>query len=268
LIQNEREITIGVDSIHATHYCADGRRFVVIAPPLFEEDARLRKVLINLSRFLCDAGYDVVRFDYYGTGFSPGRYEDVTLERARQNLDDAIEYCRGSNAGRIQSIGVRFGGYLALGALAQESLDSVVAWEPVLNPAVYIKEVLRSEVATQMLIYGEVRRDRERLIEDMRSIGQLYVEGFLISSALYDQMAAGQVIKSDRLLADSKDFAFVYWQTRREQKKWSAAGIRSHWVDGVRFGYNHIRHMAPRSDELYRQTLEELKSDAEAPGPV
>ena len=268
MIENEREITIGADSIHATHHSAKGRRFVVVAPPLFEEDARLRKVLVNLSRFLCAEGYDVVRFDYLGTGFSPGRYEDLTLERARQNLGEAIEYCRLNGGGRVQSVGVRFGGYLALEALDSASVDSVVAWEPVLNPAVYIREVLRSEVATQMLIYGQVRQDRERLIETMRSVGRLYVEGYLISSLLYDQLADGQAVDTDRLAAAAKDCAFVYWQTRREQKKWSAAGIRSLWVDGVRFGFNHIRYMAPRSDELYRQTLEELKRDAEAPGTV
>ena len=268
MIQNELEVPIGAESLYATHYRADGTRFVVVVPPLFEEDARLRKVMVNLSRYLRDAGYDVLRFDYYGTAFSPGRYEDVTLERARQNLDDAIDYCRNNGGKRILSVGVRFGGYLALEALESATLDGVVAWEPVLNPALYIREVLRSEVATQMLIYGEVRRDRDRLIEALRSEGKLHVEGYLISKALYDQLTDGKAIETERLLADSRRFAFVYWQTKREQKKWSAAGIRSHWVDGVRFGYNHIRYMAPRSDELYRQTLEELKRDAQATGTV
>jgi alpha/beta superfamily hydrolase len=165
LIENETEISVGRDSIHATHYHAGGRRFVVVAPPLFEEDARLRKVQVNLSRYLCEAGYDVLRFDYYGTGFSPGHYEDVTLERARQNLDETLEYCRVCNAEHINLIGVRFGGYLAMQALENRSVERVVAWEPVVNPAAYIKEVLRSEVATQMLIYGEVRRDRDSLID-------------------------------------------------------------------------------------------------------
>jgi alpha/beta superfamily hydrolase len=268
LIHNEQEIELGPDKIYATHYRAEGQRFIVVAPPLFEEDARLRKVLVNLSRYLCDAGYDVVRFDYYGAGFSPGRYEDVTLERTRQNLDDAVAYCRGKGADTIQSVGVRFGAYLALGALGRASLDRVVAWEPVLNPAAYIKEVLRSEVATQMLIYGEVRQDRDRLIEAMRSHGRMFVEGYLISSELYDQLAQGQVVETDRLIADSRDFSFVYWQTRREQKKWLSNGVGSYWVDGVRFGFNHIRYMAPRSDELYRQTLEELKRDEKAPGTI
>jgi len=266
LIENEREITIGRDAIHATHHRAAGKQFVVVAPPLFEEDARLRKVLVNLSRFLCDAGYDVVRFDYYGTGFSQGRYTDVTLERTRQNLDDALEYCRNNGAERIDLIGVRFGGYLALRSLENESVDKVVAWEPVMNPAAYIKEVLRSEVATQMLIYGSVQQDREQLVEAMRSSGRLYVEGYLISSDLFDQLTGGQVIKPDDTVADKNKIAFVYWQSRREHKKWSSGGVRSHWVDGVRFGYNHIRYMEPRSDSLYRQTLEELKHDDETPG--
>jgi len=266
LIKNERDITIGRDGIHATHYRADGRQFVVLAPPLFEEDARLRKVLVNLSRFLCDAGYDVLRFDYYGTGFSQGHYTDVTLERTRQNLDDALEYCQSTGAERVHLIGVRFGGYLALRSLDNKSVDRVVAWEPVMNPATYIKEVLRSEVATQMLIYGEVQQNREQLVKSMRSSGRLYVEGYLISSDLFNQLSDGQAIIPGETFADTGKIAFVYWQSRREHKKWSSGGVRSHWVDGVRFGFNHIRYMEPRSDSLYRQTLEELKRDDEASG--
>ena len=266
MIENERDITIGRDAIHATHHRGDGSRYVVVAPPLFEEDARLRKVLVNLSRFLCDAGYDVVRFDYYGTGFSQGRYTDVTLERTRQNLDDALEYCRKEGAERIDLIGVRFGGYLALQSLENGAIGKVVAWEPVLNTSAYIKEVLRSEVATQMLIYGEVRQDREQLVKAMRSEGRIYVEGYLISSDLFDQLADGSLIKPDGTVFGENKVVFIYWQSRREHKKWSSGGVRSHWVDGVRFGYNHIRVMEPRSDSLYRQTMEELKYDGETSG--
>ncbi|MGD8413055.1 MAG: hypothetical protein PVF33_02415 [Candidatus Latescibacterota bacterium] len=266
MIDNEKELTIGDDSIHATHVQGGGRRFVVIVPPLFEEDARLRKVQVNLGRFLGGAGYDVLRFDYYGTGFSPGRYEDVTFERARQNLDEAVSYCRNRGAESIQLVGIRFGGYLALRALENGPVERVVAWEPVVNPPVYIKEVLRSEVATQMLIYGEVRQDRDRLIEQMRSQGRMYVEGYLISRDLYEQLAAGQAFKPGESLLDEGRVAFLYWQSKREQKRWASAGIRSQWVDGVRFGFNHIRYMEPRSDDLYRRTLEELNQDEKAPG--
>jgi pimeloyl-ACP methyl ester carboxylesterase len=268
LIQNEREITIGGDSIHATRHTAGGRRFVVVAPPLFEEDARLRKVLVNLSRYLCNVGYDVVRFDYFGTGFSRGGYEDVSLERTRQNLLDAVEYCRGFDCGRIHLLGVRFGGYLALRALDCTGVNGVVAWEPIVDPAAYIREVLRSEVTTQMLTYGEVRQDRERLIEAVRSEGSIYVEGYQISREFYDQLAGGKVFKPGDSLAGENRVAFIHWQTRREHRRWSSRGIRCRWVDGVHFAYNHIRYMEPRSDELYRHTLEELRRVEEASSSI
>lgn len=261
MIDNEKEVAIGPDGIHATHHCATGQRFVMVAPPLFEESARLRKVLVNLSRFLCAEGVDVVRFDYYGTGFSPGRYEDVTLERTRRDLDSAVEYCRGAGAKDVHVIGVRFGGYLALQSLDHSSLARVVVWEPVVDPAAYIREVLRSEVATQMLIYGEVRRDRDRLVETIQSDGRLYVEGYCLSRDLYDQLANGPVVTPEALSSAVDKTGFFYWQTRREHKRWSTGGIRSHWVDGVRFAFNHIRHLEPRSESLYRQTLEELRRD-------
>jgi alpha/beta superfamily hydrolase len=259
MIDNELEITIGEGSIHATHHRADGRHFVAVAPPLFEESARLRKVLVNLSRFLCSHGYDVVRFDYHGTGYSPGRFEDVTLERAGKDLEHALGYCHESGAVETHVIGVRFGAYVALRALDNTLNGRVVAWEPVVDPAAYIKEVLRSEVATQMLIYGEVRRDRDRMVEIIRDEGKLYVEGYCVCRDLHDQLASGSVVTPDGLTPNSGKTSFIYWQTRREHKRWSSAGIHSHWVDGVRLAYNHIRHLEPRSDALYQCTLEELK---------
>ena len=259
MIENEKEIELGSSSIHATHHCATGERFVVVAPPLFEENARLRKVLVNLSRFLSRQGYDVVRFDYFGTGYSPGRYTDVTLERAQTNLDEAITFCRQHSSKEIWMIGVRFGGYLVLRVLPNVPDVRVVAWEPVMNPAAYIKEVLRSEIASQMLIYGEVRHDRDKLVEIIRADGRLHIEGYCISSALYDQLSGGPLLDPDVLSPDADRTALVYWQSRREHKRWSSSDITSHWVDGIRFAYNHIRYLDPQPEPLYQQTLEELR---------
>lgn len=261
MIDNEREITIGSDSIHATHHLAAGDKFVVVAPPLFEECVRLRKVLVNLSRYLSSEGYDVVRFDYYGTGYSPGRYAELTLQRAQQNLADAIEYCKSQGASGVQAIGVRFGGYVALRAIGDDSVSRLVVWEPVVDTAAYVKEVLRADVATQMLIYGKPRQDRDSLVKTIQADGHVQVEGYCIGRDLYDEFAEGPAITAESLAPVAKKSSFIYWQSRREHKRWSSAGIRSHWVDGVRFAFNHIRHLEPRSEALYRQTLEELQLD-------
>ena len=258
MIPNEQQISIGPEAIHATHHQGDGEHFVIVAPPLFEEDARLRKVVVNLGRYLCAEGCDVVRFDYYGTGYGPGHYEDVTLERAAGNLEQTIEYCAAKGAKRISVVGVRFGAYLALGAAGRSDVNRVIALEPIANPAAYIKDVLRSEVTTQMLIYDKVLKDRDRLIEDLRTEGRAFVEGFCICGDLFEQMSSAPAIKPDEL---NDKVAVVFWQTRRDHKKWAAAHEQTHWVDGIKFAFNHIRYMGPRSDALYRVTLEGLRHE-------
>lgn len=258
MIKNELEIELGSDRVHATHHRAAGERYVVVAPPLFEENARLRKVLVNLSRFLSGEGIDVVRFDYYGTGYSPGRYTDMTLERAQVNLEDALDFCRQNGGEDVRVIGVRFGGYLALGSLSRFPGLRVIAWEPVLNPAAYFKEVLRSEVASQMLIYGAVKHDREQLVEMIRSKGQHHIEGYCVSSLFVDQLGTSPRIGPDVLSADADRLALVYWQSRREHKRWASSEISSHWVDGIQVAYNHIRRLDARPQPLYQVTLEEL----------
>jgi alpha/beta superfamily hydrolase len=260
MIKNEQFVELGSNAIHATHHRATGERYVVLAPPLFEENARLRKVLVNLSRYLSGEGYDVVRFDYRGTGFSPGSYTDVTLESARRDLSEAIGYCREKGAGGIHVVGVRFGGYLALEAIDDGVVARVVAWEPVVKPEAYIKEVLRSEVASQLLIYGEVRHDRDRLVEMIGAGQDIYVEGYRICSDLYDQLSSAPELSPDTLRGHVDRMALVYWQTRREHKRWSTGGFKCHWVNGVRVAFNHIRQLEPRPEPLYRPTLQEIRN--------
>src|SRR5690348_12970665 len=78
------------DRIFATHHRAAGSTFTIIVPPLFEEHARTRKVLVNMARVLAGAGIDALRFDYPGTGFSAGSTAELTLAAAEAALKSAI----------------------------------------------------------------------------------------------------------------------------------------------------------------------------------
>src|SRR5262245_42610021 len=70
------------EPIFVSHHRSAGTTFAVLAPPLFEEHARTRKVIVNLARELAATGIDAVRFDYPGTGLSEGATDQLTLSCA------------------------------------------------------------------------------------------------------------------------------------------------------------------------------------------
>ncbi len=247
---------------HAVHHKAKGNNFIIVAPPLYEEGVRLRKVLVNVSRYLCTRGYNIVRFDYIGTGYSPGDDMDLALPQAMQDLEQAVAYCGEQGAVAITILGVRFGAYLALsGRTNNLQVDRVIAWEPVTDPARYLRELIRSEATSQMFIYGKILSDQEQLLQQMAKEGRLFVEGYCVSSEFSDQLNAALVIDEKVLDEHRKTTRLIFWQSRREHKKWAEKGFESLWLQGVRIAYSHIRYLDPAPEALFEATLAEVGND-------
>ena len=256
MIENESNIALGKMQSHAVHHKATGNHFVVIAPPLYEEGVRLRKVLVNVSRYLCERGYDVVRFDYFGTGFSPGDDLELTLSQAKEDLEQAVAYCGKHGAADIAMLGVRFGAYLALSSrINNPNVERVVAWEPITDPGRYLRALIRSEATSQMFIYGKILSDQEQLLQKMANEGQLYIEGYCVSSEFSDQLNEAPVIDDKFLCEYRKTTKLIYWQSGREHKYWLEKGFDSLWPQGVKIAYSHIRYLDPAPEALFKATL-------------
>lgn len=256
MIVNESNIVLGKTKSHAVHHEAKGKQFVVIAPPLYEEGVRLRKVLVNASRYLCARGYDVVRFDYFGTGFSPGDDTDLRLPQAKEDLKQAIEYCHNLGAERITILGVRFGAYLGLlSRIENTHVNDVIAWEPIMDPKRYLKELIRSEASSQMFIYGKVKSDQDQLFQQMAAEGYLFIEGYGMSKEFSEQLNAAPDIDKGILSRYKKSTELIYWQSSREFKHWSGNGVNCQWLTGIRIAYSHIRYLNPVPQKLFDATL-------------
>lgn len=116
---------------------------VVLLPPApFEYNMShwaMRKLAAQLSR----EGLPVLRFDYSGTGDSAGDPGDGDLERW---VADALTACdevrEQSGARALALVGLRLGGTLALDVAARRpDVAEVVAWDPVVQGADYLREL-------------------------------------------------------------------------------------------------------------------------------
>ncbi len=106
-------------------------RGVVIAHSIGHEYTRGYSNLQHLAKELCGAGFDVMRFDYAGTGNSSGDCGTLSSQSMMQNLVDAIErLCHLSGVDRLSIVGLRFGATVAAN-VSSERIERLILWDPV-----------------------------------------------------------------------------------------------------------------------------------------
>ena len=110
---------------------------VVLCAPHGHEFIRCHRALRGLGHQLALAGFDVLSFDYHGTGDSGGDYEDATLPGCVQDTGAAIDALVARAAPRfIAVLGLRVGGAVALAAAGGRSdVQALALWDPVVAGA-------------------------------------------------------------------------------------------------------------------------------------
>jgi glycosyltransferase involved in cell wall biosynthesis/pimeloyl-ACP methyl ester carboxylesterase len=254
-LSEEEMFLDGDQPLFVSHHRAAGHEFVVIVPPLFEEQARTRKVLVNLARDLARNRVNAVRFDYGSTGLSGGAYHEFTIERAFASLDRVIAYCQGQGAQRIHLVGFRFGGFLALSLRRDAPVSRRIVWEPILNLSAYLQEMLRIEVSNQMFTFGEVRATREDLLRLLRGGQSILIDGYRVSPTVAREIEASAAIDVQGLAPLKGKTTFVFWDNKKLHATVTAADLTSLWVAGVRFSWKNIRTLEPRNNDLLGQTV-------------
>ena len=122
------------------------RRFcgVVVSPPVGHEYVNSHRALRQLAALLANAGFPVLRFDYYGCGDSSGEEDEASLSQWVEDTSMAVsEVRRRGNLGPVCLIGLRLGGTIAMMvARAQNDLAGLVLWDPVTNGREFLETVL------------------------------------------------------------------------------------------------------------------------------
>lgn len=116
---------------------------IVICPSMGHEYIQFHRALRVLAEKLCDAGFPVLRFDYYGCGDSTGDSEQGTIPRWLMDISSAIaEIQSRSSRPKVGLFGYRLGGALALMAAATNpEVHAVFLWDPVVDGKDYLREL-------------------------------------------------------------------------------------------------------------------------------
>jgi pimeloyl-ACP methyl ester carboxylesterase len=126
----------------------------VLCSPIGDDDLRAHRPIRHLAERLAARGFDVLRFDFHGTGDSSG--DERAADRAtvwRRDVGTAIDELRRRSAvGAVALVGLRFGGTLAAVAAADRGdVASLVLWSPFPDGRAFVDDALRTHQLVRML---------------------------------------------------------------------------------------------------------------------
>jgi alpha-beta hydrolase superfamily lysophospholipase len=119
-------------------------RAIVLCNPWGREYEWAHRSLRLLGAMLSGAGFDVLRFDYYGSGDAAGEPADATLAGWEGDIQAAIEEIKDTaGATRVALAGRRLGATLAANVAVRNraAVQELVLWDPVVNGDAYIQEL-------------------------------------------------------------------------------------------------------------------------------
>jgi uncharacterized protein len=184
------------------------RAGLVMCHPFGEEKLWSHRVFVSFARALAARGTAVLRFDFLGAGDSSGTTPDTSLETHLADLEAAIAALRERvpSIERVGLAGLRLGAGIA--ALYAERaaerggaspLDGapLVLWDPVLDGESHFQELLRSNLSTQLSVFGKVLETREVLQEKIRAGHTVNVDGYEIGPSLFSSCARADLLTTD-----------------------------------------------------------------------
>ena len=148
-----------------------------------EERAWSHRTYVHLARLLAEHGHAVLRFEYMGHGDSSGAYEDATVEtRVADTLAAAAVLRQRSGHPAPMLLGERLGAAIALEAASQDpGIDTLMLWEPVLDVDAYLRNLVRINLTSQMVIHKQVVKTSEQLLEDVAAGGRVSANGYQLT---------------------------------------------------------------------------------------
>ena len=155
---------------------------VVLCRPMGYEALCSHRTYTLLAEALAQTGFDVVRFDYHGTGDSSGADTDAGRVAAWIASTEAAvaELKRIAGVSRVALFGVRLGATLAVqAATVLGGVDSLVLWAPCVTGRAFVRE-MRAASASRTMGSSHVGQG------ELDAMGHLYTAQTLVDLQALD----------------------------------------------------------------------------------
>lgn len=194
---------------------------VLICPPFGQEAIRSHRFFRVLAERLARSGTPVLRFDYFGTGDSPGDDLDGEFEGWRVDVCTAHEALRRLVSDRrIVWLGARLGATLAVLAARSGRCDParLLLWDPILAGGAYLDLLRERHVHALELSFCIPDRAWRRQLGTNPDAFAGEAMGFAMSETLLRQLRALRpdavqltALHETQVLAPDSDAAVARW---------------------------------------------------------
>lgn len=223
------------DSLYARIYLPSAetarRTGVVIAPPVGHERLRCYRELVVLGRSLAKVGYPVIHADYRGEGESSGNFADCDLTTRVADLERETGELRAvARLKRLAIVGVRLGTVVALLAAERIEASALALVEPVTNPAMCARDLLRANVILQRQYQGGIRRNATELRAALQAGETISIYGFHLGLPLLTGLEDLQLSPSQQAFSGHAlvlHFEREAGRTRPDLEEWRAGFLRA-----------------------------------------
>lgn len=249
------------------HTAARPRRgAVLLCGPFGVERERAYLTLVRWARTLAASGFDVLRFDYRGTGESSGRFEDMTFAHWREDAAHcAARLARARVGAGLVLHGTRMGALLAAELFAAGIGDGLLLWEPPVSAEALLRDTLRHHLISQRMAEPKVPlRGREPLIEELVRGGTINVDGYFWTHALW-QEARGHVLRRPAA-GETRPWLELRIQGPSVRPPATPEDPHVQSVDSDTFWGSSSRLLVPRSADFVRASLRWLAEHRRAHG--
>lgn len=159
----------------------------VIVHPFMEERQDSHPVLRSLAERLAREGYPSMRFDLTGCGDSWGDWSDGTVARWLDDIEGACARLReATGVTEVALVGLRFGATLAALAAPRLGAAALAMVQPVVKGAQYAMDLLRANLAAEMVLNKKANITREVLIERLGRGESVNIFGYDFTPAQWE----------------------------------------------------------------------------------
>jgi exosortase A-associated hydrolase 2 len=155
--------------------------------PFGDEMNKARRMVALQSRQFAALGFGVLHMDLLGCGDSSGEFGEASWEQWKEDLALGNKWLQDRLDKPVSLWGLRLGALLALdyARTSPYKIDSLILWQPVLNGASYLTQLLRLRVANEMLGDGKEKNGGTQAMREALKAGEtLEIAGYDIAPAL------------------------------------------------------------------------------------
>jgi pimeloyl-ACP methyl ester carboxylesterase len=156
------------------------------------EQIHLGRMDVIAARELASAGFQVLRFSGQGYGDSEHGMEVVGLSSHVAEARDAVALMMAQDGiEQVGVLGARFGGTVAGLVAADLGLPYVGMWDPVVRGKNYIRDLVRSEVLSEIAESGNGGGEAhlEQIQSDLQTQGWADIRGWPLSRDAYEEIS-------------------------------------------------------------------------------